>query len=69
MVYRTINKAFELLKTQYDEGTCLSPYIIRKLANDNKISYVKSGTKILVEVGSLVRFLNGETFTPCITVL
>lgn len=61
MRYRTITKALEELKV-IDPNTCLSEFVIRKLANDRKISQVKSGSKTLIDFDSLLAFLNGESF-------
>ncbi len=44
---------------QASEQTGLSYYALRGLCLENKIIYVKSGSKYLVNFGSLVNFLNG----------
>ena len=69
MIFRTISKAFQYLKQEYDPDTCLSEHIIRRLCKEKKLSYVQSGTKIMVDVESLISYLNGITFTPNITIL
>lgn len=43
---------------QASEQTGLSYYALRGLCLENKIIYVKSGSKYLVNFGSLVDFLN-----------
>ena len=59
MRFRTIAKALIELK-KLDPDTCLSEFVIRKLANEKKISQVKSGNKTMVDFDSLMAFLNGE---------
>jgi len=59
MRFRTIGKALDEIKG-LDPNTCLSEFVIRKLARENKISQVKSGNKTLVDLDSLIAFLNGE---------
>jgi len=59
MRFRTIGKALAELK-QIDPDTCISEFVIRKLAHDQKISQVRSGNKIMVDFDSLLAFLNGE---------
>lgn len=41
--------------------TGLAEYFIRKLVNENKISFIKTGRKTLVNLEKLISFLNGET--------
>ncbi len=38
----------------------LSAYTIRRLIKENKIIYVRSGTKYLVNLDRLIDFLNGQ---------
>lgn len=66
--YRTIAKALEEIK-KIDPGTCLSDYVLRKLAYEGKVSQIQSGNKTLIEIESLIDFLNGVEFTPIITKL
>lgn len=57
--FRTIAKALEEVK-KIDPDTCLSDYVLRRLASEEKISQIQSGNKTLIEVESLLDFLNGE---------
>ena len=41
--------------------TNLSPTFIRRLVWENKVIYIKSGVKYLINRDSLIRLLNGET--------
>lgn len=59
MRFRTVSKALDEIK-ELDPNTCLSEFVIRKLARESKISQVKSGNKTLVDLDSLIAFLNGE---------
>lgn len=53
-------KMFTIKKTAKESG--LTEYFIRKLCLENKIIFVKSGNKYLVNYDRLVEFLNfGET--------
>lgn len=40
--------------------TNVSAYGIRKLVRENKITYFKSGTKVLINYDRFIDFLNGE---------
>jgi len=62
MKYRTIGKALKELQ-KIDPETSISEFVIRKLAKEQKISQVKSGNKTMVDVDSLIAFLNGENTT------
>ena len=62
MRFRTIAKALAELKN-IDPDTCISEFVIRKLAQERKISQVKSGNKTMIDFDSLLAFLNGEEFT------
>ena len=48
----TINKTIEL--------TGLSKYYLRNLIADNKIVYLKTGNRFLINFEKLIEFLNGE---------
>ncbi|MBR2430680.1 DNA-binding protein [bacterium] len=62
---RTIPKAYDYIKKQ-DPDSGITLYMIRKLAEQEKISVTKTGRKILVDVDSLMAFLSGEKISPCI---
>lgn len=62
---RTIPKAFQYVKS-IDPESDITLYLIRKLAEQEKISITKTGRKILVDVDSLLSYLSGEQFTPSI---
>ena len=68
MKYRSIKEALKELK-RIDENTAISEYIIRKLAKDRKISQIISGTKVMVEVNSIIDYLSGKEFTPTIVII
>ena len=68
MRYRSIKEALKELKI-IDEITAISEYIIRKLAKDRKISQIISGTKVMVEVNSIIDYLSGKEFTPTIVII
>ena len=38
----------------------ISTYAIRKLVRANKITYFKSGSKVLINLDKFIDFLNGE---------
>ena len=65
MKMRTIANAYQYIK-DLDPDTDISPYLIRKLAEQEKISLTKTGNKVLVDVDSLIDYLNGVSFTPTI---
>lgn len=63
MVYRTIQKAFKMIKEK-DPDTDITEYLIRKLAQQERINLIQTGDKMLVDVDSIEALLNGEEFTP-----
>ena len=65
MRLRTIAKAYQLIKEQ-DPETDISKYLIRKLAEQKKISLTRTGNKVLVDVDSIMDYLKGVVFTPTI---
>ena len=65
MKMRTIAKAYETIK-EIDPNTDITPYMIRKLAEQELVSITRTGRKTLVDVDSIIAFLNGEQFTPII---
>lgn len=58
---RTITEALQMLK-QEDEKTCISEFLIRKLANNYKIRSIKIGNKLLIDYDSLVAFLQSKSY-------
>ena len=48
----TINQLAEMVN--------ISSYAIRKLVKANKVTYVKSGAKVLINFDRFIDFLNGE---------
>lgn len=68
MKFRTIARAHQCIK-EIDPATDVTPYLIRKLAEQEKVNLTKTGNKVLVDVDSVVAFLNGEVFTPRIMVI
>ena len=63
MKFRSIKDALKELK-KIDNDTAISEYVIRKLANEEKVSQVISGKKIMVDVDSIINYLQGISFTP-----
>lgn len=63
MIYRTVQNAHKLLKEK-DPNTDITEYLIRKLAQQEKVNVIKTGDKLLVDVDSIVDLLNGVEFTP-----
>jgi len=53
---RTINKTIELLK-QIDPETAITPYFLRMLIKKNKVRFVTSGSKYIVDVLSVKDYL------------
>lgn len=57
--YRTIKQCYQAIKAQ-DEASAVTEYFIRRLCTDGKIKYFKSGNKSLVNLDSLLDYLNNE---------
>ncbi len=47
---------------QEDEKTCISEFLIRKLANNYKIRSIKTGNKLLIDYDSLLAFLQSKSY-------
>ena len=47
---------------QEDPKTCLSEFLIRKLANNYKIRSIKTGKKIMIDYDSLLAFLQSKEY-------
>lgn len=47
---------------QEDPNTSLSEFLIRKLANNNKIRSIKTGKKIMIDYDSLLAFLQSKEY-------
>lgn len=45
-----------------DSETCLSEFLIRKLANNYKIRSIKTGNKVLIDYDSLLAFLQSKSY-------
>lgn len=58
---RTITETLQMLKKE-DPETCLSEFLIRKLANNYKIRSFKTGNKILIDYDSLMAFLQSQDY-------
>jgi len=58
---RTIKGALEELKT-IDPNTSVTLYAIRKMVKQNKIPYIKTGNKILINVDNLIHYIEGKEF-------
>ncbi|MBR1925884.1 MAG: hypothetical protein IJ837_03405 [Clostridia bacterium] len=55
---RSIKKAFDIIK-QNDPDTCVTVHTIRVWCKENKIKNLHAGTKILVDVESLLKYIEG----------
>lgn len=58
---RTIKGALEELKA-IDPNTSITLYAIRKMVKQNKIPYIKTGNKILINVDNLIHYIEGKEF-------
>ena len=58
---RTITETLQMLKKE-DPETCLSEFLIRKLANNYKIRSIKTGKKVLIDYDSLLAFLQSKSY-------
>ncbi len=58
--YRTINKCFDMIY-QDDNQTAITKFYIRKLCETNKVLYMKTGNKYLVDYDSLIAYLKNPT--------
>ena len=56
---RTIKGAYEEIKAQ-DPATDVTLYAIRKIVKENKIPYIRSGKKYLINVETLIEYLKGD---------
>lgn len=53
---RTIPKAIKEIKDN-DPNSCITYTFIKKLCEENKIQYVMSGTRIILNFDSLIKYL------------
>lgn len=58
---RTIKGAYEELKA-IDPNTSVTLYAIRKMVKQNKIPYIKTGNKILINMDNLILYIEGKEF-------
>ncbi len=56
---RSIQKAFDIVKQQ-DPETCITIHTIRVWCKENKIKNLRAGTKILVDVESLLKYISSN---------
>lgn len=61
--YRTITEALKEIK-KIDPDSSLNAHNIRMMAKKKLISLTTIGNKRLVNLDSLIAYLNGEDFTP-----
>ena len=54
---RTINKALDEIK-KIDKDTAVTAYTIRSWAKEGKIRSISAGTRTLIDVESLIEFIN-----------
>ena len=58
---RTIKGALEELKA-IEPNTSVTLYAIRKMVKQNKIPYIKTGNKILINMDNLIHYIEGKEF-------
>lgn len=58
---RTIKGALEELKA-IDPNTSVTLYAIRKMVKQNRIPYIKTGNKILINMDNLIHYIEGKEF-------
>lgn len=46
--------------SEAEQATGVSAYTVRRLVKQNKIIYIKSGTKYLVNLDRFIEYLNGR---------
>lgn len=68
MKLRTIENAYKCIK-ENDPNTDVTKYMIRKLADQEMVSITRTGNKTLVDVDSVIDYLNGVKFTPTIVTI
>ena len=56
---RSIKKAYNIIKEK-DPETCITIHTIRVWCKENKITNLHAGTKILVDIESLMNYINGK---------
>ena len=56
--FRTIQQCFEEIK-RIDKDTVISSWMIRNLCKEKKVHCILSGNKTLVNLDSLLNYLNG----------
>ena len=54
---RTVQQCLIEIKS-VDKDSAISEWFIRSLCKSNKINYIANGTKILVNLNSLINYLN-----------
>lgn len=57
--YRTVRQCYEVISAS-DPETVITEYFIRQLCKRGQIAFMKSGSKIYVNLDSLFGYLNGE---------
>ena len=55
----TVKKCINYIK-QHDENTDIKTWFLMNLLRENKIKHRLTGTKYLVNIDSLLQYLNGE---------
>ena len=54
---RTVNKALDEIK-KIDKDTAVTAYTIRSWAKEKKIRSISAGTRVLIDVESLIEYIN-----------
>ena len=60
-IIRTIQKATQMIK-DVDPHSDISEFLIRKLANSQKIRSIKTGAKVMVDYDSLIACISGQSY-------
>lgn len=61
MRFQTINQCYQTLCKEENQ-TAISQYLIRSLANQEKIRSLVSGNRVYVDYDSLIAYLKGQPY-------
>jgi excisionase family DNA binding protein len=56
---RTLKECYEYIQSK-DEKTAVTPYFLRQMVIQGKIPYLRAGSKYLISLETLERFLTGD---------
>jgi excisionase family DNA binding protein len=57
---RTLQDAYESIKLE-DPDTAITPYAIRLIVKQNKIPFMRSGNKYLINLETLLKYIENNT--------